>query len=158
MALVNTLTVDLTANSVVLNAMVATNLVDQLTYSQSANTVTFAIRPAITISGNDFITLIEQFKLFQAAILTNFNPPQFATIPFTGVVTNETYVSFINQWELQINVGGSGNFVSNSATFSTFMVSLNNRTVSQTLNFSEWMLVLPAFIHYQTSVFNFFGV
>jgi hypothetical protein len=157
MALINTITVDLSANTVVLSSIESGSTADILTYTLSLNTVTFSTRPAITLSGSDFYILMAQMRIFHQAIITNFNPNQFATIPFTGVNVNEVHVSFITQWELEVSIAGASNFINNSASQGTNTVSLNNRTSSQILNFSEWQMVLAAFNHYEASLLNFLG-
>lgn len=158
MALVNTLTVDLSANTVTLTSTYLGNNVEVLTYSQSANTVVFSSRSSITVSGIDFLNFIAQIKLFQAAILLNFNANQFQTSPYTGVNINEVYVSFINQWECQISIASAANFINHSASLGTQLVTLGNRSSQQILNFSEWIVVLSALNHYDISIKNYFGI
>ena len=65
MVLVNTLVVDLSGQTVSLTVTSAGSPVETITYSFSANTVTFANRSVINISGTDFLTLIQQINYFK---------------------------------------------------------------------------------------------
>lgn len=158
MSLVNLITVDLSANTCTLNCTASATLVDNLSYTQSSNTVTFGITPGISLTGQDFVTFVEQMKIFQTAILTNFQPPQFLTQPFTEVKIDEHYISFINSWSMVINIGGASAFVSDICDHATGHVALNARAAPQILNFSEWVMVLAEFSHYEVSIRNFLGI
>ena len=159
MSLPSTITVDQAANTVTLNCLSAGNPVDALTYTLSTNTVSFGIRPLISISATDYITLATQIALFQSAIIANFNINQFVTSPLTSFTETESHVTTVhtNQWILSVTVN-STQFINNIAEYSTQLVTLMNRTSTQTLNYSEWALTLSAINHYGISVKSFFGL
>jgi hypothetical protein len=157
MSLVSTITVDLSANTVTLNCTDSSTLVENIVFNLSANTVTFSITPGVTISDIDFDVFTAQIKVFQTAILSNFNVNQFQTSPFTKTQVIEAFVSFVAEWILQIGINSAANFISYTAAQGTSQVTFNARGTAQTLNFSEWMMVYPALNHYQVSVGNYLG-
>jgi hypothetical protein len=154
MPLTNTLVVDLSGQTVTLNVMDGSNLVENLVYNQSGNTITFSIRPSVTISTADYSQLAAQLSLFHNAIINNFPLNQFQTSPFTSFLYNQTYISFISELNLEVTVN-STLFINDVTTSGSNTTSLNNRTVAQTLNYSEWALTYQALQNYSVAAVNF---
>ena len=157
MSLTNTLVVDLSSQTVTLTSYEGANLVESLIYTLSTNTVQFGIRAAVTIPSADYFALVAQSNLFQNAIVQNFTINQFATQPFTSFIGNETYISFINEWNLEVTVN-STMFINDVTPYSAAQTSLNNRASADTINYSEWSMTLNALNHYAVSLHNFLGI
>lgn len=158
MALVNTITVDLAAKTVVLNSTSGGNLVENITYSQSVNQITFLTRPDIVISGIDFLNLTNQINIFQTAILFNFSPNINATIPFNSCDNSENHDSVNNLWGLACIYGASPRPINYSAIGSNNTVDLIARGSSKTIEFPEWLNLLNGLNHYRVSIRNFFSL
>lgn len=158
MALINVITVDLGSKTIVLNCTSAGNLVENITYNQSINQITFATRNDIVISGNDFIILTNQINIFQTAILFNFSPNINAYIPFNSCDNSENHDSVNNLWGLACIYGVSPRAINYSAIGSNKTVDLLSRANSKNIEFPEWLYLLQALNHYRTSVINFLNL
>jgi hypothetical protein len=158
MAITNTLTVDLTANTITLNSSLGSSIIDILVYSKATNIITFQSRPSIVLSSIQYFSLLSDFTIFESAIINNFNPSTSQTVPFTSITRTEKFDNIHNKWTLNIHVHNAPSFIINIADYSSSTVSLNNRPASQSLYFYEWQLVLSALISYQNSLHNFFGI
>lgn len=155
MVLVITITVDLAAKTVILNSTSSGNLVENITYSQALNQVTFATRPDILISISDYMSLINQINIFQTAILFNFIPSVIATTPFGSCENLENHDSIANTWGLACIYGASPRVINYSCSGSTKLVDLIALGSSKTIEFPEWLYLLPALNHYKFSLTNF---
>lgn len=160
MANVNNITIDLTANTAVLNITNGGNTVDNITYTQSSNNLVFSNRPLINISRIDFLNMLNQFIIFQQAILNNFSSNIFSTTPFTEVQNVETNNTGGNTWDFYSvnNYSPIGRTVDYSALGSNQTVNVKNRQFSITLSFPEWVYLLQALQHYNASVKVFFSL
>jgi hypothetical protein len=160
MVLVNTLVVDLSGQTVTLTVTSAGSPVETITYTFSSNTLQFASRSLINISGTDFLTLMQQINLFQTAIIFNFNVNVITSTPFTEVQNIEDNITGTNQWEFYSVTGYSptGRTLDYTALGSNATVNLNNRQFAVTVNFPEWTLMLQALNHFKGSVQQFLNI
>lgn len=158
MSLVNTILVDLSAGQVTLASTESGVAVETIQYSMSTGEITISARTAITISGTDFMTLLNQIVIFQTAIIYNFTPTTIYIVPFNSWVCNESYISFTNAWTLVCNENGGSQFIDYYGTQSNGNVELITRAANLTIPFSEWVQLLVNLKHYQVSLSNFFGI
>lgn len=158
MALVNTITIDLVAGSAVLNSTSSGSLVENISYSNVLNQITFASRSDIVISGVDFMTLINQINILQTAILFNFSPNVSATVPYGSLNVKESHDIINGKWTLACTYGASPSAVNYSADLATITLDLQTRSGSKTLDFPEWIQLLSLLIQYRLSVRNFFSL
>lgn len=160
MALVNSIVIDLGAKTASLTSTSSGSPVETITYSFSSNQVTFNNRSLINILGTDFLTLIAQVNLLQAAILSNFPVIQYANVPFTEVQNVQTNLVSSNQWNYYCvtSYSPTGRIIDYSALGSNTTVNLNNRQFSMTINYPEWIYILQALNYYNVGVKSFFNL
>lgn len=158
MALVNVITIDLVAKTAVLTSTSAGNGVETITYTNSTNQITFSTRADIVISGADFINLIDQINIFQTAILFNFAPNAFATIPFGSCDNSEVHDIVNNNWNLACIYGASPRAINYSGLGASKTVDLLARASPKIIDFPEWIYCLYALNHYRISIRNFFSI
>lgn len=160
MANVSNIVIDLGAQTATLTITNASTPVETITYTNSSNTVSFASRSMINISGIDFLNYLAQFLIFQTAILNNFSANIFTTTPFTEVENVETNNVGGNSWNFYsvTSYSPTGRTVDYSALGSNQTVNINNRQFTITINFPEWVYLLGALNHYNASVKAFFSL
>lgn len=158
MALVNNIIIDLVAQTGTLASTQSINVVETILYSAALNQITFALRPAISLSGSDFLNLVAQINIFNSAILFNFNVNPSATLPYGSVNNTETHDSVNNLWNEVCLIGATPRVFSYSADKNTFLVNFTSRASAKTIEFPEWIDCLVCLKKYQLSVRNFFNI
>lgn len=158
MALLTTIDINLIAKTAVLTCTVSGNRVEIITYTNSTQNVTFTKRDPLTISGTDFMSYTDQIKIFQTAIIFNFSPNQFATVPFGQCDANEIQDVGSQTWNLTVFSVDGSNVVEYSAALATLDVALIDRNPDKTITFPEWIETLVALNHYRLSVRNYFNL
>jgi hypothetical protein len=158
MSLVNTNVVDLAGGTVTFDSLSGVTAVENITYDQSSNNIVFSIIPGISLSGTDFITLLNQITIFQTAIVYNFSPGSAFITPFTSFVSNEHYISFTNAWSLTCNESSGPSIISYYGTQSNSQIDISERANPITIPFSEWVVLLASLNHYRQSITAFFGI
>lgn len=158
MVLVSNIVIDNTAGTAVLSMMIGSDLVETITFQNSNNQVTFLERAELFISGKDFLDFMDQLKIFEVAILFNFNPNQFQTEPYSQTITTNTLDTGSGQWNLTVDSLGEPFIIEYSAILSTIMMMLHKRNNAKTIEFSEWITTLARLKNYQLQVRNYFSL
>jgi hypothetical protein len=158
MSLVNTITVDLSLNELTLTSTNNSAPVETIQFSEANNTVTFGSRAAIALSSSDFMNLLNQLIIFEAAIIYNFNPGSVFMMPFNSFVSTEVNNVAQNIWTLVCNELNGPPIISYSASLSSKSVSLIARPSAITIPFSEWADIIASLKDFQASVGNYLGV
>lgn len=155
MALVSNIQVDLAARTAILTSTVNNNSVELISYVDSNLQITFNSRADINISFSEFIDFVNQVNILQTAILFNFSPNVFASIPFGSCNNTENHDSVLNKWNLVCIYGASPRVCNYSYDKATTTLTMANRASSKILEFPEWLYFLNQLNHYKTSVKQF---
>jgi len=151
MALVSNIVVDLASGLINILATVLGSNVENITYDNSTNQITFDARDDIIIDFAEFLPFCDQINIFQTAILFNYPSINvFATVPFSQLFINELHDPGI--WNLIISAHTDPNVVEYQATKSSTKVEMLPRSGSKTLEFPEWQYFLQALNHYRLSI------
>jgi hypothetical protein len=160
MANVNTIAIDLVGGTATLTVTNSGNPVDTITYTDATKVLSFANRSLINISGADFLNYLQQFAVFQQAILNNFSPNINTSVPYTETDFNENNNTGSSSWDFYAVCGYAplGRLVDYSALSSNSTVNVKNRQFTLTANFNEWLNLLLALLHYKQSVKTFLNI
>ena len=158
MALVTSLIVDLVAETIILTCTVFGTIVEEITFENSNNQMSFKERGEVFVSGIDFMELVEQIKIFEVAILFNFSINNSQTLPYNQVITDNTLDSQASQWNLTISSVEEPWIVEYSAILSSIEVMLHKRGSEKVIEFSEWLVVLKTLKNYQVQVRDYLNL
>lgn len=158
MALVTTIDIDLGSGTATLTCISDGNTAEVVTYNNTSQTITFAERGELTISGVDFMSLEDQFKIFETAIVFNYSPNQFTTNPFNQVLVNENQDTGTQTWNLTVFSVSDPNAIEYTANLNTLDILLHKRSPEKIIVFSEWIKTLLALSHYRLSVRNYLNL
>lgn len=153
MVLLNTIVIDLSARTAVLNSTQSGNVVETVTYNANTNDVTFDARPYILLNFTEFLTFCDQMIILQTAVLFNYAPNITLTKPFGQVIVNELHNLVSNQWNLTVSNFTSPPYVMQyEGTRSSLKLEMEDRASTVTLTFPEWTVFLAALLHYRLSI------
>lgn len=158
MVLVSNIVIDNIDETAVLTVSFDGSLVETISFDNLNNLITFNERGELFISGQDFIDLIEQIKIFEVAILFNFNPNQFQTEPYSQILSENTLDLGTGQWNLIVESLGDPFIIEYSGILSTITEMLHKRGSAKTIEFSEWIVVLSRLKNYQLQIRNYFSL
>lgn len=158
MVLTTSITISLGTGTAVLQCSTQDGPVETLTYNNNTQTVEFYKRDPITLSGSSFISFGNQINIFQTAIIFNFAPSQFSTIPFVQMIVNELNDVGAGTWALLISPYDGSDVCNYTANLAESNVYMDNRNPSKTLEFPEWIVFLNGLNHYRLSIRNFLGL
>lgn len=153
MSLLSVMNIDLASQTLILNCTVDSNLVDNITFDNSTQNVTFDSRDDIIISFSEFIAFCNQLFIFQQAIFNNYGTDPFATNPFLQLIVNELHD--VGMWNLTITAHTDPNVVEYQGTKSSQKLEMLPRAGSKTLTYAEWLKFLIAINHYKNSILGF---
>jgi hypothetical protein len=116
-------------------------LIDNLTYTASSNQVFCAGSIlAITISVQDFLALINFYVAFNTLIIFTYSPSQSITTPFSSVTFQQ---SDDGASQLSFHfLPGSIPLFYYTCTYPSGTVYIENRTLSNTLSYAQWLFFL----------------
>lgn len=152
MALLSNIVVDQSAQTAILTVTKAGNAVETITYTNSTKQVSFALRADITITLIEFLDFISQVNIFQTAILFNYNPSVFLTVPFGSCNNTETHDIALSKWTLVCIYGATPRVVNYSCNIPALTVDLVNRSGAKAIDFPEWIYFLMQLNHYRQSL------
>lgn len=152
MALLSNIAVNETGGICVLTVTKYGNAVETITYTDSANQISFAARLNINISVIEFLDYVSQINIFQAAILLKHNPNVFLTVPFGSCNNTEDHNVILNKWDLVSIYGLPPRVCNYSCDIASLTVDLANRANSKTIDFPEWIYWLGKLNHYKNSL------
>jgi hypothetical protein len=116
-------------------------LIDNLTYTASSNQVFCAGSIlAITISVQDFLALINFYVAFNTLIIFTYSPSQSITTPFSSVTFQQS-----NDGASQLSfhfLPASIPLFYYTCTYPSGAVYIENRTLSNTLSYAQWLFFL----------------
>ena len=129
----------------------ATTLIDSLTYTASSNTILCGGPiTGINISEQDFLALLNFYVAFNTLIIFTYSPSQSGTTPFSSITFLQSDDGS-SQLAFQFKPADIPLFYY-TCTYPSGMVSIESRTVSNTLSYAQWLFFLYLASNFKLSV------
>lgn len=115
-------------------------LIDQPVYTASSNQVAFpGSIGSVTLLPTDFQTLLNAYVIYNQAIITNFNPSQFTTEPFSSItqITSDSGSVLVSEF-----MPGSVPLANYTCTYPGGSVVITIRALAKTLSYAQFLYFL----------------